>query len=460
MEAPDQLLLIPRFQIGKVGVEAKLEEELRGKAGARRVEVNHVGREMRELDRREGQQGENLQLTIDANLQTYVQGRLDGESAAAVVMDVTNGDILAIGSAPSFDPNLFVRGISVSDYRALTENKYRPLAAKSVQGIYPPGSTFKMVVALAGLDSGIIGPEDTFYCRGHLEVSGRRFHCWKGSGHGSMNLEGSLRESCDIYYYELAMQLGIEKISAMAQKLGLGDRIDLPMSAVAQGLAPTKAWKREARGEDWMIGDTVNSAIGQGFVLASPLQLTVMTARIAAGRAVQPRLIKKINGIEQPIADAPGLGLNENHLRQVRKGMFSVSNNRKGTAYGSRIIAEQYRMAGKTGTSQVRNITAKERAAGVRSNADLPWERRDHALFVNFAPYENPKVAVAVVIEHGGGGSAVAAPVARDITLQALFQGEPPLDAYPQKDRPRIQELQKKLREYRPAAGTDARSRA
>ena len=460
MEAPDQLLLIPRFQIGKVGVEAKLEEELRGKAGARRVEVNHVGREMRELDRREGQQGENLQLTIDANLQTYVQGRLDGESAAAVVMDVTNGDILAIGSAPSFDPNLFVRGISVSDYRALTENKYRPLAAKSVQGIYPPGSTFKMVVALAGLDSGIIGPEDTFYCRGHLEVSGRRFHCWKGSGHGSMNLEGSLRESCDIYYYELAMQLGIEKISAMAQKLGLGDRIDLPMSAVAQGLAPTKAWKREARGEDWMIGDTVNSAIGQGFVLASPLQLTVMTARIAAGRAVQPRLIKKINGIEQPIADAPDLGLNENHLRQVRKGMFSVSNNRKGTAYGSRIIAEQYRMAGKTGTSQVRNITAKERAAGVRSNADLPWERRDHALFVNFAPYENPKVAVAVVIEHGGGGSAVAAPVARDITLQALFQGEPPLDAYPQKDRPRIQELQKKLREYRPAAGTDARSRA
>jgi penicillin-binding protein 2 len=460
IEAPDQLLFIPRFQIGKVGLESKLEDELRGKAGARRVEVNHVGREMRELDRREGIQGQNLQLTIDHELQNYVQARLDGESAAAVVMDVHNGDLLAIASAPTFDPNLFVRGISVSDYKALTENKYRPLAAKSVQGIYPPGSTFKMVVALAGLDEGIIGPEDTYYCPGHLEVSGRRFHCWKRAGHGHMNVEASLRESCDVFYYELALELGIEKISAMARKMGLGERFDIPMSAVASGLTPTKEWKRRARDAEWVIGDTVNSAIGQGFVLASPLQLAVMTARIASGRAVSPRLIKTIEGIEQTSGDGESLGLNENHLRQVRKAMFAVSNNRRGTAYGSRIIAEGMRMAGKTGTSQVRNITAAERAAGVRSNADLPWERRDHALFVDFAPYDDPRIAVAVIIEHGGGGSSAAAPVARDITLQALYGEDPPLDAYPTKDRGRIEALQEKLRKYRPDAKTDGSSRA
>ncbi|MGB2200858.1 MAG: penicillin-binding protein 2 [Pseudooceanicola atlanticus] len=460
IEAPDQLLFIPRFQIGKVGLESKLEDELRGKAGARRVEVNHVGREMRELDRREGIQGRNLQLTIDHELQNYVQARLDGESAAAVVMDVHNGDLLAIASAPTFDPNLFVRGISVSDYKALTENKYRPLAAKSVQGIYPPGSTFKMIVALAGLAEGIIGPEDTYYCPGHLEVSGRRFHCWKRAGHGHMNVEASLRESCDVFYYELALELGIEKISAMARKMGLGERFDIPMSAVASGITPTKEWKRRARDAEWVIGDTVNSAIGQGFVLASPLQLAVMTARIASGRAVSPRLIKTIEGIEQTSGDGESLGLNENHLRQVRKAMFAVSNNRRGTAFGSRIIAEGMRMAGKTGTSQVRNITAAERAAGVRSNADLPWERRDHALFVDFAPYDDPRIAVAVIIEHGGGGSSAAAPVARDITLQALYGEDPPLDAYPTKDRGRIEALQEKLRKYRPDAKTDGSSRA
>ena len=460
IDAPDQLLLIPRFQIGKVGLEAKLEDELRGKAGARRVEVNHVGREMRELDRREGQEGESLQLTIDARLQAYVQARLEGESAAAVVMDVRNGDLLSIVSAPSFDPNLFVRGISVADYRALTDNKYRPLAAKAVQGIYPPGSTFKMVVALAGLEAGIIGPEDTYYCSGHLEVSGRRFHCWKGAGHGHVNLEKSLRESCDVFYYELSLELGIDKISAMAHKLGLGERMDIPMSAVAAGLSPSREWKREARGEEWMIGDTVNSAIGQGYVLASPLQLAVMTARVASGRSITPRLVKKINGIEQPTGEGEPLGLNENHLRQVRKGMTSVVNSRQGTAYGSRIIEDTMRMAGKTGTSQVRNITAKERAAGVRSNNDLPWERRDHALFVDYAPVENPRIAVALVVEHGGGGSSAAAPIARDITLQALYEGEPPLEAYPQKDRGRIQALQKKLREFQPNTGSDAKSRA
>ena len=350
IEAPDQLLFIPRFQIGKVGLESKLEDELRGKAGARRVEVNHVGREMRELDRREGIQGQNLQLTIDHELQNYVQARLDGESAAAVVMDVHNGDLLAIASAPTFDPNLFVRGISVSDYKALTENKYRPLAAKSVQGIYPPGSTFKMVVALAALEAGELDLTETVYCPGHLEVSNRRFHCWTRAGHGNVDLHRSLRESCDAFYYDMALRVGIEKISEMARKLGVGIEHDLPLTSVAAGLAPTKEWKLINRSAEWVIGDSVNAAIGQGFVLASPLQLAIMSARIATGREVKPRVIKSIDGVEQPSGVGDTLGINENHLREVRKAMFAVSNDRRGTAYSSRIIEDAFRMAGVSST--------------------------------------------------------------------------------------------------------------
>ena len=449
LDEPDQLLKIPRFQIGKVGIEAKLEDSLRGKAGAKRVEVNATGRVMRELSRRDGQAGDDLQLAIDAELQGYVQARLGSESASVVVIDVENGDLRAIASSPSFDPNLFVRGISVADYRALTDNPYRPLASKSVQGSYPPGSTFKMVAALAGLEAGLIDPEDTVYCKGYLEISGRRFHCWKRAGHGSVDLQNSLKQSCDVYYYDLALKVGIDRISAMARRLGLGIKHDIPMSAVTRGLNPNRTWKQTAHGQEWLIGDSVNAVIGQGYTLASPLQLAVMTARIASGRTVKPRLIKSVNGIEQPSGAGVSLGLNENNLRQVRKAMFEVSNNRRGTAYRSRIIDDAYRMAGKTGTSQVRNITPAERAAGVIRNSDLPWERRDHALFVSFAPFDNPRYAVAVVVEHGGGGSVAAAPIARDVMLQALFDGPPPLAAYPTADRRRIKAQQERLKRER-----------
>ncbi|KUP90648.1 penicillin-binding protein 2 [Tritonibacter horizontis] len=449
MEDPEPILRIPRFQIGKVGLEAKREDALRGKAGAKRVEVNAMGRVMRELDRREGEAGADTQLTLDAELQSYVQARLGTESAAAVVMDVENGDLRAICSSPSFDPNLFVRGISVGDYRGLTEDPYRPLANKTVQGTYPPGSTFKMVTALAGLENGVIGPEETVWCPGHLEVSGRRFHCWKRAGHGHVNLLESLKGSCDVYFYDLAIKVGIDRISEMANKLGLGIRHDLPMSAVAEGLAPDRAWKSRVHGQDWLVGDTVNASIGQGFMLASPLQLAVMSARIASGRSVTPRLVKSVDGVEEASGAGAPLEINDIHLRNVRKAMFAVSNDRRGTGYRSRIIAEGMRMAGKTGTSQVRNITAAERAAGVIRNEDLPWDRRDHALFVCFAPYENPKYAVSVVVEHGGGGSTAAAPIARDVMLQALYGGTPPLDAYPTSDRDKVKAQQERLERER-----------
>ena len=445
IEDPEPVLRIPRFQIGKVGLEAKREDVLRGKAGAKRVEVNATGRVMRELDRRNGQAGADLQLTLDADLQSYVQARLGNESASAVVMDCETGDIRAIVSSPSFDPNLFVQGISVADYRALTNDPYRPLANKTVQGTYPPGSTFKMITALAALEAGTVGPEETVWCPGHLEVSGRRFHCWKGGGHGHVDLMNSLKQSCDVYYYDVAMKVGIDNISAMAQRLGLGVRHDLPMSAVASGLAPDRAWKKRVHNQDWLIGDTANSAIGQGYMLASPLQLAVMTARLATGRAIEPRLVRSVDGVEEPLGANEPLGLNENNLRQVRRGMNAVMNDRRGTAYKSRIVAEGMRMAGKTGTSQVRNITAAERAAGVINNRDLPWERRDHALFVAFAPVEAPRYAVSVVVEHGGGGSTAAAPIARDVMLQALYEGTPPLEAYPTADRNRIKAHQEKL---------------
>lgn len=459
-ETPDPVLRIPRFQIGKVGIEARHEEVLRGRAGAKRVEVNAVGRVMRELDRREGIPGADMQLTVDTKLQSYIQARLGEESASVVVMDVNNGDLLGIASSPSYDPNKFVRGISVADFGELRDNDHRPLASKTVQDAYPPGSTFKMVTVLAALDAGVVAPDETVWCPGHMEVGGRRFHCWKRAGHGHMNLEQSLRESCDVYYYDLALKVGIERIAETARRLGLGQAFGIGMSAVTEGLVPNMDWKQRERGSSWVIGDTVNASIGQGFVLSSPLQLAVMTARLATGKEVTPRLVRRIGDTETAETGGAELGFNENHLRQIRRAMFAVTNNRRGTAYGSRIIDETVRMAGKTGTSQVRNITAAERARGVTRNEDLPWNRRDHALFVNYAPYEAPKIAVSVVVEHGGGGSAAAAPIARDVTLQALFGQDPPLDAYPSKDRERIRSQQERLQQVLRENDPDGRSRA
>ena len=460
LQDPDPLLQIPKFQIGKLGVEAKLEDQLRGRAGTRRIEVNSTGRVMREIDRREGDPGSNVRLTLDARLQNYAMARLGVESAAAVVLDLTQGDILAVASAPSFDPNLFVRGISSKDYQTLTDNDRRPLADKTVQGAYPPGSTFKVVTLLAALEAGVIAPDETVYCRGYTELGNRKFHCWKRAGHGHVGVEQSLEQSCDVFYYEMAQRVGIEKISEMARMLGIGVKHELPLSAISEGLAPTKDWKAARYGKEWLVGDTLNSGIGQGFVLASPLQLAVMTGRIATGRRIEPRLVRAINDIDLPFSEAPPLGAQESHLRAVRGGMFAVTNSKHGTAYASRIVDDATRMAGKTGTSQVRNISTAERASGVVKNEQLPWERRDHALFVCFAPFEAPRIAVSVIVEHGGGGSTVAAPIARDILLQALHEGFPPLSAYPESQRERIEAERAALPLADPASFTGGKSRA
>ena len=440
-ENPDPLLMIPRFQIGKIGVEREYEDLLRGSAGHRRIEVNAVGREMRELDRQEGDAGANVQLTLDRALQAFTLARLGEDSAAAVVIEVQTGNILALASAPSFDPNLFVRGISVADFAELRDNDHRPMSNKTVQGAYPPGSTFKPVTALAAFDAGLATPDERVFCPGYIEVSNRRFHCWNRGGHGRVNLTSALAESCDVYFYEMAQRVGIDRINAMSERMGLGFRYDLPLSGISSGLNPSREWKRERRDAEWVVGDTINASIGQGYVLATPLQLAVMTARIATGRAILPRLVHAIDDIEQPVPDYPALGLDAAALAQVQRGMWEVSNSNRGTAYGSRIVSADLRMAGKTGTSQVFSITSAERAAGLRRQDQLPWNRRDHALFICYAPDTDPRYAVSVVVEHGGAGSSVAAPIARDIILAAQNGGLPPLEAYPAPQRNRIESV-------------------
>ncbi len=431
------LLAMPGFHIGKISIEKAQEVSLRGTAGRLSVEVNAAGRVMRSLDRVPPVPGADLQLTVDHHLQNFALARLAGQSAAAVVIDVQNGDLLACASAPTFDPNLFVNGISSKDYSALRDDPYRPLSDKVVQGAYPPGSVLKMSLALAALEGAQVGPDETVYCPGFVEVGGRRFHCWKRGGHGHINLRGALRESCDVFFYEMARRVGIDNLHAMSARLGLGQRPDLPLSGIASGLNPSRDWKLERYGTEWLIGDTINASIGQGFVLATPMQLAIMAARVASGKDVLPRLFKpRIAGDTQEFAD---MGLAPGSLALVHAGMTDVVNATRGTARSSRIVAEGQTMAGKTGSSQVFSITAAERAAGVRSQADLPWNRRDHALFTAFAPAVQPRIAVSVLVEHGGGGSLAAAPIARDLVLFYLNGGLPPVEAYPADQRGRMQ---------------------
>ena len=460
VETPDPLLHIPKFQIGKIGVEKWMEDALRGSAGDKKVEVNHVGRVMRELERTEGLAGADLRLTIDADVQNFVQARLGIESASCVVMDVNNGDIIAAVSSPSFDPNLFVRGISSRDYAALTGNDRRPLANKVVQGVYPPGSTFKMITALAALEDGKIDTQTTVRCPGYLEIGGRRFHCWKTGGHGKVDLVAALGQSCDVYFYDVAQRVGIDKIAAMGQRLGLGQRHDLPMSAISEGNLPNKAWKEQKYQQEWRIGDTINAAIGQGYVLASPLQLAVMAARVATGLAVQPRLVREVGGKPVDRPDPLPLGIDTSKMVAVREGMAQVVNSQKGTSYAARIVNDAMLMAGKSGTSQVRNISAAERETGVVGNADLPWKQRDHALFVAYAPVEAPRYAVAVVVEHGGGGSSVAAPIARDALLRVLSGRLPNPDDYPANQKARITDMLKSLKLRLPDGSQPEETRA
>ena len=431
-KAVDPVLQIPKFQIGKVGVEKKLEKHLRGTAGVSRVEVNASGRVMRELNRTQGKSGENIHLTIETDLQKFASERLKGMSASSVLIEVETGDILSLVSTPSYNPNNFVLGISKSNWNTLLNDERKPLLNKATSGAYPPGSTFKMVVAAAALELGLIGLNDKIFCPGFYELGSRKFHCWLKGGHGKLTLQGAIQKSCDVYFYELSRKVGVKKIGEMARLLGLGQSYNLPLTGLSKGFVPTKKWKKERFGTSWLVGDTLNVGIGQGFSLATPLQLAVMTARLASGKKVKPNLLSSPGNTRDKPKD---LSIRKSTLATIRRGMFDVLNEKEGTAFKFRSTAENFSIAGKTGTSQVRRITREEREVGVIKNEDLPWKMRDHALFTCFAPYKNPKYALSVVVEHGGSGSKVAAPIARDIMLFQLYGGIPPITAYPEKQQ-------------------------
>ena len=416
----DPLLELPGFKIGKNGVERVFDLNLRGKAGNSQVEVNAVGRVIRELSRQEGQPGDDLRLTIDRDLQKLAADRLKKEkSAAAVVMDIHNGDVLVLSSVPGFDPNEFVTGLSSRSWRRLVNDPHTPLINKAISGLYAPGSTFKMVVALAALEANIVLPDHRVFCRGFTQLGNARFHCWKKHGHGWQDIYDAHKNSCDVYFYDIDKRIGVDRIAAMARKLGLGEKTGVDLPSEKGGVIPTRAWKKALIGTPWQQGETLISGVGQGFILTTPLQLAVMTARLAnGGEAVTPRLVRpeRIDGKD----DTPKfkkLAISRASLDVIRDGMNQVTNEHGGTAYRARISEKGMEMSGKTGTAQVRRISKAERETRVLKNHERPWRERDHALFVGYAPSDDPRYAVAVVVEHGGGGSKVAAPIARDLLL-------------------------------------------
>ena len=420
--ADDPLLSLPGIRIGRAGMEKAHEAKLRGHTGAVQMEVNAVGRVIRELDRQEGTPGQDLGLTIDMGLQNSVLARLGDESASAVVMDVRNGEVLAMTTNPSFDPSLFNSGVSQAQWVEWTSNRRAPLINKAAAGLYPPGSTFKMVVAMAALEAKVMTPASRITCPGFLDVGDTRFHCWSKHGHGSLDMRGGLKNSCDVFFYETARRTGIDRVAAMANRFGIGVDLGIELPGARKGLMPNRAWSL-SQGRPWNIGDTISCGIGQGYIQTTPLALATYVSRIASGRAVQPHLTRQVGGVVQGGAlptDWPALDLPETALHLVREGMWAVVNEGGGTAPIARINLPGMQMAGKTGSSQVRHVSREQREHGNYRSDKLPWEFRPHALFVCYAPYDAPRYAVAVVVEHGNAGAAAAAPLGRDIMIDVL----------------------------------------
>jgi penicillin-binding protein 2 len=416
----DPVLSLPGFRIGKAGIEKFKERDLRGVAGTSQLEVNAVGRVIRELARDEGQPGRELTLTIDVGLQQFTQKRLaDEKSAAAVVIDVHTGGIYTLASNPSYDPNRFSTGINAELWEELLSNPTAPLSNKAIAGQYAPGSTIKTIVALAALEAGVVSPRYSVFCPGYVDLGDHRFHCWKKGGHGSVDMADALRQSCDSYFYDISRRVGIDRITEIAHRFGLGETLSLDLPGERPGLFPSRQWKQATLGTPWQQGETLVAAIGQGYVLATPLQLAVMTARLVnGGYAVKPHLVKQVRQGPAEQTVWPAIGVQKQNLEVIRQGMIGVTTNPRGSAYKARITEPGFEMGGKTGTAQVRRITLSERSTGVIKNEDLPWRERDHALFIGFAPIEAPRYAMAAVVEHGGGGSAIAAPIVRDVLLE------------------------------------------
>ena len=401
---------MPRLDIGKTGLEKFLNEKLIGKAGKKEVEVNAFGKVIREISSIPSKEGQKISISIDSRLQKFLYNELKIHKAGSiVVLDINTGEIISMVSNPSYNPNLIIQKPNIDYWESITKNSLSPLTNRSVQGLYSPGSTFKMIVALAALKYNLINHNDHFTCKGKIEFGDRLYHCWKTKGHGRINLENAIVQSCDVYFYELSKKIGIEKIAELAEEFGLGKKYNIGFDNEKEGIVPSKKWKKENLQENWYAGETLNTAIGQGYALSTPLQLAVMTARIASnGKKVEPTLFKNFLKKEfTQMKDIP------KHLDIIKKAMFRVVNDQTGTA--SKNKSNKFLFSGKTGTSQVKKITVSERESDDFRKKEVEWKNKDHALFVGYMPSDKPKYAISVIIEHGGSGASTAAPIAKNV---------------------------------------------
>ena len=405
---------VPGLKVGKVGLEKTFEEKLIGTNDIERYEVNAYGRRISQLEFQKGEKGKTLRLTIDTEVQKLANELLKDQAGSICVMDIYTGAVIAMHSSPSFDPNLFVYGISQDDWQLIRNDPMKPLVNKTLQGNYSPGSTIKPIVALSALENGIVNTSFTVRCTGKTEMYGQTYHCWKKKGHGYVSLRNAMKQSCDTYFYEVARKLGVDKLSETAKKFGLGEKVFGNLFDIEKkGLIPNTQWKKNALGKGWLLGETIITGIGQGYIQTTPIQLCLMTAQIAnGGYKIYPKIV--LNNDQQYLDKYKPLFKNSKNIKLIQKAMFSSTNEVRGTSYKSRIDDPKYQFAGKTGTAQVKRITEKDRELDLKT-FEIPYEERDHALYVAFGPYKNPRYATSIIIEHGGSGGTTAAPIAKKL---------------------------------------------
>ena len=434
-------ILVPGIAVGKTGLERRFDKEMIGKVGFQRYEVNAFGKRIKQILVNQGQAGKDYKTTLDLEVQKYTAEILGDKAASVCVMDIYNGDIISLVSSPSYDPNTFVHGVDRDYWNSLISNDRKPLTNKALSGLYPPGSTVKTLVALSALENKIVSPLKSVKCTGKIEMHGEKFHCWKKKGHGVVNMRSAIKRSCDVYFYEIARRLGVDKLSETAKKFGLGQKVLKNFSEERSGVVPNTRWKKKYIGENWYIGETLHTGIGQGYFQSTPIQLCLMTAQIAnGGFEIKPKIIfdsKKNNLKEylkfkkenpnQPLPqklllsnlDLKPLFKNQDNINIIKDAMYSSSNEPGGTSYRSRLEDKRYMFAGKTGSSQIKRFTEEQREAEVKQE-NVPYKSRDHALFIAFAPVSDPKYAISVVVEHGGSGSKAAAPIAKKVIKKVL----------------------------------------
>ena len=432
---------VPGIPVGKTGLEKRLDEEIIGKVGFQRYEVNAFGKRIKQIQVDQGQAGKSFKTTLDLDIQRFTSELLKDKAASVCVMDIYNGDLISLVSSPNFDPNAFVHGVEKKYWESLIKNKKKPLINKAISGLYPPGSTIKTLVALSALENNVIRPLNTVKCTGKIEMFGEKFHCWEKKGHGVMNMRSAIKRSCDVYFYEVARRLGVDRLSETAKKFGLGRKVLSNFSEERSGVVPSTSWKKKYIGQNWYLGETLHSGIGQGYFQSTPIQLCLMTAQIAnGGFEIKPRIIfdKEKNNLKeylkfknenpgQPLPqellvsnfDLKPLFKNQENIKIVKDAMYSSTNEPGGTSYRSRLKDAKFTFAGKTGSSQIKKFTEAQREAEVKQES-LEYKERDHALFIAYAPVSDPKYAISVVVEHGGSGSKAAAPIAKQVIKKVL----------------------------------------